>query len=167
MLTAFLRPVERTTEVTISDHKISVYFIADYHALTEEWDPVALRTRSLQMALDLLACGIDPERSLFFLQSDVPEHAELTWIFNCLTSFGDLERMTQFKDRKERFEQTESFLSVGLFDYPVLQSADVLIYQATKVPVGKINFSSSNFVEGSLDASTRVLLLTLLNRRQS
>jgi len=123
--------------VELQDQYECFYFIADYHALTEQWDPVALRTRRFQMALDLLACGIDPGRSVFFLQSDVPEHTELTWIFNCLTGFGDLERMTQFKDRKERLEQTDSFLSVGLFDYPVLQSADVLIYQATKVPVGE------------------------------
>ncbi len=121
----------------LQDRCACLYFIADYHALTEEWDPVELRSHTLQIALDLLACGIDPERSVLFLQSDVPEHTELTWIFNCLTGFGDLERMTQFKERKERTEQIESFLSVGLFDYPVLQTADVLIYHATQVPVGE------------------------------
>jgi len=106
----------------LQDHYDYFYFIANYHALTEEWDPAVLRTRTFQMALDLLACGIDPERSLFFLQSDVPEHAELTWIFNCLASFGDFERLTQFKDRKERFEQTKSFLSVGLLIIPYFKA---------------------------------------------
>jgi tryptophanyl-tRNA synthetase len=123
--------------VELQNRYACFYFIADYHALTDEWYPVELRSHTLKMVLDLLACGIDPDRSILFLQSDVPEHAELTWIFNCLTGFGDLERMTQFKERKERLEQTESFLNVGLFDYPVLQAADVLIYHATQVPVGE------------------------------
>jgi tryptophanyl-tRNA synthetase len=110
-----------------------IYFIADYHAITVDHDPELLRRRTLDLAATLLACGIDPERAIFFAQSHVPEHTELAWILNCLASFGDLTRMTQFKDRSKR----EEFVSVGLFDYPVLQAADVLIYHGQKVPVGR------------------------------
>jgi tryptophanyl-tRNA synthetase len=111
------------------------YFIADYHAITVDWEPEQLRHDTLQMVLDLLACGIDPERAVFFRQSDIPEHTELCWIFNNLTGFGDLLRMTQFKEKRE--EATEEFVSVGLFSYPVLQAADILIYHGAKVPVGE------------------------------
>lgn len=110
-----------------------IYFIADYHAITVEHDPELLPRRTLDLAATLLACGLDPERVIFFAQSHVPEHTELAWVFNCLASFGDLTRMTQFKDRSKR----EEFVSVGLFDYPVLQAADVLIYHGQKVPVGR------------------------------
>ena len=110
------------------------YFIADYHAITVDWEPGELRSNTSQMALDLLACGIDPVQSVFFLQSDIAEHTELCWIFNNLTGFGDLLRMTQFKEK--RGDASEEFVSVGLFDYPVLQAADILIYRGAKVPVG-------------------------------
>jgi len=109
------------------------YPIVDYHAITEGHDPEELRRNVLNMAIDVLACGIDPTRSVLFIQSQVPEHTELAWIFNCLCSYGDLTRMTQFKEKSEGAE----FVSAGLFNYPVLQAADILLYKANKVPVGE------------------------------
>lgn len=110
-----------------------VYCIVDYHAITIDVDPQALRKASRSMALDLVACGIDPDRSILFVQSAVPEHAELAWILGCVTSYGDLTRMTQFKDKSA----SNAFVSAGLFNYPVLQAADILLYRATGVPVGE------------------------------
>jgi tryptophanyl-tRNA synthetase len=110
-----------------------VYCVVDYHAITCDIDPKLLRASSRSMALDLLACGIDPDRSILFVQSDVPAHTELTWILGCVTAYGDLSRMTQFKDKSEKQE----FVSTGLFTYPVLQAADILIYRAAGVPVGE------------------------------
>jgi len=110
-----------------------IYFIADYHAITVEHEPELLRRRTLDLAADYLACGVDPERSILFVQSHIPEHTELAWILSCVTSYGDLSRMTQFKEKGERQE----FVSAGLFNYPVLQAADILIYKAHKVPVGR------------------------------
>ncbi len=123
--------------VRLQDDYECFYFIADYHALTEDWDPETLQRQTLQMILDLLACGIDPERSVIFVQSDLPEHTELGWIFNNLTGFGDLLRMTQFKDKRDEAEAGEGFVSAGLFDYPVLQAADILLYHGQRVPVGE------------------------------
>lgn len=114
-----------------TDHDC-IYCIVDYHAITIETDPVALRAASRSMALDLIACGIDPERSILFVQSSVPEHTELAWIFGCVTSYGDLSRMTQFKDKSA----DKKFVSAGLFTYPILQAADILLYRADGVPVG-------------------------------
>ena len=114
------------------DHEC-VYCIVDYHAITIEVDPNVLRAASRSMALDLIACGIDPERSVLFVQSAVPEHTELAWILGTVTSYGDLTRMTQFKDKSAG----RKFVSAGLFTYPVLQAADILLYRATGVPVGK------------------------------
>ena len=111
----------------------SIICIVDYHAITIEIDPEELRRASRAMALDLLACGINPEQTILFVQSDVPAHTELAWIFSCVTSYGDLTRMTQFKDKSER----QDFVSAGLFAYPVLQAADILIYRASGVPVGE------------------------------
>ena len=107
--------------------------IVDYHAITIDVDPTTLRQASLNMALDLIACGIDPEKTTLFVQSDVPEHTELAWILGCVTSIGDLSRMTQFKDKSSK----QSFISSGLFTYPVLQAADILLYLADGVPVGE------------------------------
>ncbi len=107
--------------------------IVDYHAITIEVDPDVLRRSSRDMALDLLACGIDPDRTILFVQSDVPTHAELGWILGCVTSYGDLTRMTQFKDKSEG----KAFVSAGLFTYPILQAADILLYRAHGVPVGE------------------------------
>lgn len=108
------------------------YFVADLHALTVPHDPAELRERVLATTALLLACGIDPSRSTIFVQSAISAHAELAWVLNCLTTFGELQRMTQFKDKASRQES----VSVGLFDYPVLQAADILLYQADLVPVG-------------------------------
>ncbi|MCR4405154.1 MAG: tryptophan--tRNA ligase [Candidatus Acetothermia bacterium] len=119
--------------VRLQEQHDCIYSIVDYHAITVEHDPKFLPAKVLSMAADLLACGIDPKRAILFVQSHVPEHTELAWIFNCLTSFGDLGRMTQFKDKSEQQE----FVSAGLFDYPVLQAADILLYRASKVPVGE------------------------------
>ena len=108
------------------------YCAVDYHSITVKHDPKELRERSIGLVMDLLACGIDPEKSALFLQSQVPEHTELAWILASVTSFGDLERMTQFKDKSTDKE----FVSAGLFTYPILMAADILVYKATHVPVG-------------------------------
>lgn len=110
-----------------------VYCVVDYHAITIDVDPKELRAASRSMALDLLACGVDPERSILFVQADVPQHTELCWILGCVTSYGDLARMTQFKDKAEKQE----FVTAGLFTYPILQAADILMYKAQGVPVGE------------------------------
>jgi len=115
-----------------ADHEC-VYCVVDYHAITDEINPSLLRSASRSMALDLMACGIDPERSIIFVQSAVPEHTELAWILGCVTSYGDLSRMTQFKEKSAGTE----FVSAGLFAYPVLQAADILLYRADGVPVGE------------------------------
>jgi len=111
----------------------SIICIVDYHAITIDVDPKTLHQATLSMATDLVACGIDPEKTILFVQSDVPEHTELGWILGCVTSFGDLSRMTQFKDKSSK----EAFISSGLFTYPVLQAADILLYRADGVPVGE------------------------------
>jgi len=109
-----------------------VYCIVDLHALTVPVDPQVLHERTLDTAAWLLACGLDPDVSTLFVQSHVREHSEGAWILNCVASMGELGRMTQFKEKSEGKE----FISVGLFDYPVLQAADILLCQAEEVPVG-------------------------------
>ena len=110
-----------------------LFCIVDAHAITVEYDPAELDHRILTMAADLVACGIDPERCTLFVQSDVREHAELAWYLASVTPLGDLSRMTQFKEKSDGREHTP----VGLFTYPVLMSADILLYKATVVPVGE------------------------------
>lgn len=110
-----------------------LYCVVDYHAITGEIDPGGLPARTLRLAGDLIACGIDPGRSILFVQSHVPEHTELAWVFNAFTAYGDLTRMTQFKDKAER----SKYVNAGLFTYPVLQAADILLYRADGVPVGE------------------------------
>jgi len=110
----------------------SVYCVVDLHALTVPQDPAILRARTLELAQVLLAIGIDPEVSTLFIQSHVHEHAELAWIMECTASFGELRRMTQFKDKAASSE----FVSGGLFTYPALMAADILLYDADRVPVG-------------------------------
>lgn len=119
--------------VALQDKYRCLICVVDLHAITQSYDVEAMRRRTLEMAADLLACGIDPERTILFVQSSVPEHTELCWILNAVTSFGELSRMTQFKDKSER--QADN-INVGLFDYPVLQAADIVLYKATHVPVG-------------------------------
>ncbi len=116
------------------DHQ-PFFFIADLHAITVEQDPKVLRERTLRAAAQLLAMGIDPARSAIFVQSQVPAHAQLGWVLQCLTGFGEARRMTQFKDKSAR--QGEGSASVGLFTYPVLQAADILLYRPFYVPVGE------------------------------
>lgn len=116
------------------DHQ-PFFFIADLHAITVEQDPKVLRERCLRSAAQLIAMGIDPERSAIFIQSHVPAHAQLGWVLNCLTGFGEARRMTQFKDKSAK--QGEGAASVGLFTYPILQAADILLYRPHYVPVGE------------------------------
>jgi tryptophanyl-tRNA synthetase len=110
-----------------------LYCVADYHAITVPYVPAELRVRALELVLDLLGSGIDPERSTLFLQSQVSEHAELMWILASVASYGELGRMTQFKEKAGR----QGSASLGLFAYPVLMAADVLAYKASRVPVGE------------------------------
>lgn len=116
-----------------------IYGVVDYHAMSMPYDPKELLSNTLNMTIDLLACGIDPKKATLFIQSLVPEHAELSWILSCFCSYGELQRMTQFKDKSEseKVQEKGNIVSVGLFTYPVLQAADILIYRAEFVPVGK------------------------------
>ncbi|HJQ11117.1 MAG TPA: tryptophan--tRNA ligase [Gemmatimonadaceae bacterium] len=115
-------------------HKYESFFcIVDYHAITVPYDPADLRARTADMALGLLASGLDPEKCTLFVQSMVPEHTELAWIFNTLTPLGELERQTQFKEKASR----EESVPAGILNYPVLQAADILLYRAELVPVGE------------------------------
>lgn len=117
----------------MQDNYDCLYCIVDLHAITVRQDPVALRSASLDSLALYLACGIDPDRSSVFMQSHVPEHSQLNWILNCYTQFGELSRMTQFKDKSERHSHN---VNAGLFTYPVLMAADILVYNAHQVPVG-------------------------------
>jgi tryptophanyl-tRNA synthetase len=110
-----------------------LFCVVDLHALTQPYDPRQLAERTLEMAVGLFAVGLDPERAVVFVQSHVPEHAELNWLLTTVTPLGELERQTQFKDKAQRQESVPA----GLLNYPVLQTADVLLYQATLVPVGE------------------------------
>jgi tryptophanyl-tRNA synthetase len=115
-------------------HKYESFFcIVDYHAITLPYEPADLRARTAQMALGLLAAGLDTSKCTLFVQSMVPEHTELAWIFNTLTPLGELERQTQFKEKASR----EESVPAGLLNYPVLQAADILLYRAELVPVGE------------------------------
>ena len=111
-----------------------IYCIADYHAMTEPYKPSEMQKSTLELAADLLAAGINPTKSIFFIQSHVSEHTELAWILNTITSVPELERMIQFKEMSQRFGEKAN---VGLFDYPVLQAADILLYKTESVPVGE------------------------------
>jgi tryptophanyl-tRNA synthetase len=111
------------------------FFIADQHAITVEQDPKLLRSRCLRAAAQLIAMGVDPRRSAIFIQSQVPAHAQLSWVLQCLTGFGEARRMTQFKDKSAK--GGEGAASVGLFTYPILQAADILLYRPHFVPVGE------------------------------
>ncbi len=109
------------------------FFVADLHSVTADFDPTQKYNQSLEIIADYIAAGISPEKSVVFIQSQIPEHSELAWILNCITPFGELRRMTQFKDKSAT--QSEN-INVGLFDYPVLMAADVLLYDTEFVPVG-------------------------------
>ncbi|HEJ9418376.1 TPA: tryptophan--tRNA ligase [Proteus mirabilis] len=119
--------------VQMQDDYDCIYCIVDQHAITVRQDPTELRKRTLDTLALYLACGIDPEKSTIFVQSHVPQHAQLGWALNCYTYFGELSRMTQFKDKSARHAEN---INAGLFDYPVLMAADILLYQTNQVPVG-------------------------------
>ncbi|MFJ8913162.1 tryptophan--tRNA ligase [Amycolatopsis sp. NPDC102389] len=121
--------------VRLQDTHDTFYMVVDLHAITVEQDPKVLRDRTRRSAAQLLALGVDPARSALFVQSQVPEHAQLSWVLECQTGFGEASRMTQFKDKAAK--QGTDRASVGLFTYPVLQAADILLYQANEVPVGE------------------------------
>jgi tryptophanyl-tRNA synthetase len=121
--------------VALQDEFEPFFFIADQHAITVEHDPKALRERTLRAAAQLLAAGVDPERSAIFVQSHLPEHSQLAWVMECLTGFGEARRMTQFKDKSAKGGEGAS--SVGLFAYPMLMAADILLYRPQYVPVGE------------------------------
>ena len=110
------------------------YAIVDYHAITQPYEPTEMRRRVREMAIDLIACGVDPDKATLFVQSAVPEHTELAWVLSAVAPFGELGRMTQFKDKSEH--QPDN-INAGLFTYPVLQTADIALYDATRVPVGE------------------------------
>jgi tryptophanyl-tRNA synthetase len=121
--------------VAMQETHDTFYCVVDLHAITMGHDPALLRKRTRVSAAQLLAVGLDPERCTLFVQSHVPEHAQLGWVMNCLTGFGEASRMTQFKDKSAK--QGADRTSVGLFTYPILQAADILLYQADAVPVGE------------------------------
>ncbi|GAA2784912.1 tryptophan--tRNA ligase [Streptomyces showdoensis] len=121
--------------VALQESHDAFYMVVDLHAITVPQDPAALRANTRLAAAQLLAAGLDPERCTLFVQSHVPEHAQLAWLMNCLTGFGEASRMTQFKDKSAK--QGAGNASVGLFTYPILQVADILLYQAHQVPVGE------------------------------
>jgi tryptophanyl-tRNA synthetase len=119
--------------VNRQDDGFNIFCIVDMHAITVPQDPKALHEKSLELTALYIAAGIDPERSLIFIQSHNPDHANLGWILNCYTSMGQMNRMTQYKDKSEG----KDFVSVGLFSYPTLMAADILLYNTTEVPVGE------------------------------
>jgi tryptophanyl-tRNA synthetase len=121
--------------VELQENNDAFYCVVDLHALTVETDPKLLQQRTLVSAAQLIAIGIDPDKSTLFVQSQVPAHNQLAWVFECITGFGEASRMTQFKDKSQKggVERT----NVGLFTYPILQAADILLYQPDFVPVGE------------------------------
>ncbi|MCG2686657.1 tryptophan--tRNA ligase [Candidatus Parcubacteria bacterium] len=120
--------------VEIQHQYNSIFSVVDYHSLTEDFDPKKKQEQILNTAVDFLSAGIDPKKSIIFVQSHVPEHTELAWILNCVTPVAELERMTQYKDKAER---QKTNINMGLFDYPVLMAADILLYKTQVVPVGE------------------------------
>src|SRR3954465_6169975 len=136
--------------VSLQETAEAFYCVVDLHAITIPQDPAVLRRRTLVSAAQLLALGVDPARSALFVQSHVPEHVQLSWVLECLTGFGEASRMTQFKDKSQR--EGTGAASVGLFTYPVLQAADILVYQADEVPVGE---DQRQHLELTRDLATR------------
>ncbi|MHB1431170.1 MAG: tryptophan--tRNA ligase [Streptosporangiaceae bacterium] len=121
--------------VTLQESYDAFYCVVDLHAITVPQDPALLRRRTRVAAAQLLGAGLDPKRCTVFVQSHIPEHAELAWVLSCLTGFGEASRMVQFKDKSAKAGAESA--SVGLFTYPILQAADILLYQADQVPVGE------------------------------
>ena len=121
--------------VRLQDTHDAYYMVADQHSITVDHDPKELRRRTLLSVAQLLAIGLDPERATVFVQSQVPEHSQLAWVLECQTGFGEAGRMTQFKDKSAKGGADRA--TVGLFTYPILQAADILVYRANAVPVGE------------------------------
>lgn len=138
--------------VALQESHDAFYMVVDLHAITIPQDPADLRANTRLAAAQLLAAGLDPERCTLFVQSHVPEHAQLAWVMNCLTGFGEASRMTQFKDKSAK--QGADRASVGLFTYPVLQVADILLYQAHEVPVGEDQRQHIELTRDSRSVST-------------
>src|SRR4051812_42310131 len=122
------------TWVELQDRFRCFFCIVDYHAVTQPYEPAEMSRRVREMATDLVACGLDPDKCTLFVQSAVPEHTELAWALASVTPHGELGRQTQFKDKSERNPEN---INAGLFSYPVLQAADILLYGAQRVPVGE------------------------------
>ena len=120
--------------VELQDEYDCLYCIVDMHAITVRQIPADLRRRSLEQLAQYIACGLDPKKNIMFIQSHVPQHAELSWVLGCYTQFGELSRMTQFKDKSQKHADN---ITAGLFTYPVLMAADILLYQTDLVPVGQ------------------------------
>ncbi|MBO7549644.1 MAG: tryptophan--tRNA ligase, partial [Clostridia bacterium] len=120
--------------VSLQDEYDCLYMLADMHSITVRHDPAVLRRRTLEQLAQYIACGLDPEKNILFIQSHVPAHAELAWVLNCYTMVGELNRMTQFKEKSAK--HTEN-INAGLYDYPVLMASDILLYNADLVPVGE------------------------------
>lgn len=135
--------------VALQDDYDCLYCIVDMHAITVRQVPAELRRRSLEQLAQYLACGLDPKKNIMFIQSHVPQHAELSWVLGCYTQFGELSRMTQFKDKAAKHADN---ITAGLFTYPVLMAADILLYQADAVPVGE---DQKQHVELCRDIATR------------
>ncbi|RUO48565.1 tryptophan--tRNA ligase [Pseudidiomarina donghaiensis] len=135
--------------VNMQDTHDCRFMLVDLHAITVRQDPVALREATLDGLALYMACGLDPEKSVIFVQSHVPEHAQLAWILNCYTQMGELNRMTQFKDKSDRHANN---INAGLFTYPALMAADILLYQANEVPVGN---DQKQHLELARDVATR------------
>ncbi len=134
----------------VSEQGKGIFSVVDLHAITVRQEPKELRARILSTLALIIASGVDPEKNLVFIQSHVPAHAELTWLLNCYTMFGELSRMTQFKDKSRRYADN---INAGLFDYPVLMAADILLYNADLVPVG---VDQKQHLELARDIATRM-----------
>ena len=139
-----------TQWVKMQDDFNAYYVIVDLHAITVAQDPIELRANTRRTAAQYIAAGIDPNKSALFVQSHVPAHAQLAWVLNCITGFGEASRMTQFKDKSQKGGADNS--SVGLFTYPILQAADILLYQPKAVPVGE---DQRQHLELTRDLATR------------
>jgi tryptophanyl-tRNA synthetase len=135
--------------VNMQDTHECYYMLVNQHAITVRPDPQALRKATLDGLALYLACGVDPQKSSIFIQSHVPEHAQLNWVLNCYTQMGELNRMTQYKDKSQK---SESNMNAGLFTYPVLMAADILLYKADRVPVGD---DQKQHLELARDIATR------------
>ena len=143
----YLGAVKNWAEIQENYH--CLFMIANLHAITVRQDPATLRKNTLEGYAMLVACGVDPKRSVIFVQSQNPHHAELAWVLNCYTQFGELSRMTQFKDKSARYADN---INAGLFTYPALMAADILLYRADFVPVGE---DQRQHVELTRDIATR------------